>query len=76
MEKPKFIKYVFNGKNKKYFPDFYLKHKNLIIEIKSTYTYNLHLELNQAKHNSCIEQGYNHEFIIDKDYSKLCSFLK
>ena len=35
------IKYSMFGKNKIYFPDFYIPKLNLIVEIKSSYFYNL-----------------------------------
>lgn len=57
--------------NKKYYPDFYLEDLNLIVEIKSTYTYNLDLEKNIIKMKSCINQGYNFMFIIDNDFTKI-----
>jgi hypothetical protein len=45
-----------------------LKH-SIIIEIKSTYTYNKDLEKNIAKQDACVQQGFNFIFIINKDYS-------
>ena len=75
IEKGKTIKYSFNEKSKVYFSDFYLKSKNLIIEIKSCYTYNKDLEKNLVKQQSCLEQEYDFIFIIDKDYNKFKNFL-
>jgi len=63
------VKFLFENKNKIYYSDFYLKEKNLIIEIKSDYYYKKYLEKNFVKQKSCIEQGYNFIFIIDKDYT-------
>ena len=65
------INLFFDNKNKIYFSDFYLENKNLIIEIKSSYTFNVDLKKNLAKQNACIEQGYNFIFIIDKNYDEL-----
>jgi hypothetical protein len=56
--------------NKVYFPDFFISELNLIIEIKSEYTLNLHKEKNLEKQKACLEQGFNFIFIIDKDYTK------
>ena len=70
------IKYFFNGKNRVYYPDFYLKKYNLIVEIKSSYYYNISLDKNLAKQKSCIEQGYNYLFILNKDYSELFLLIK
>ncbi len=70
VEKAKSIKYNFENKQKVYHPDFFLREKNLIIEIKSSYTYNKDLKKNIAKQNACIKKGFNFIFIIDKDYKK------
>lgn len=64
------IKYIMNNKNKIYYPDFYMQKLNLIIEIKSTYTYNYHLEMNKLKENACKILGYNYLIIIDKNYNR------
>jgi len=62
-----FINYTFYG-DRVYYPDFYLPKYNLIIEIKSSYTYEKFLEKNNSKQKACLELGYNHIFIIDKNY--------
>ena len=64
------LKYIFNNKNKIYFPDFFIKKLNLIIEIKSSYWYNKFFDKNQEKIKSCEKLGYKYLFIIDKDYSE------
>ena len=66
----KTIKYTLKNETRIYFPDFYYLEKNLIIEIKSDYYYNLCLEKNLAKQKACIDQGYNFIFIINKNYSE------
>ena len=71
----KSIDYFYDDKKRKYFPDFYYEEKNLIIEIKSDYTYNIFLEKNLAKQEACLEQGFNFIFIIDKDYKEFDDFL-
>ena len=60
----------------KYYPDFYLKELNLIIEIKSNYTYKSDLEKNLQKQKACLEQGYNFIFIIDKNYDEFLKLIK
>ena len=65
------IKYFLNESSHYYHPDFYLPDYNLIIEIKSSYTYNYDIERNITKKKYSIENGYNFIFIIDKDYSEL-----
>lgn len=69
------VKYIFNDRECVYYPDFYLPDYNLICEIKSDYTYNLHLERNLAKREYTIKNGYNFEFIINKDYSKILDII-
>ena len=44
-----FIDYIFNDKNKKYYPDYYLPDYILIVEIKSNYTYECEKDQNEAK---------------------------
>jgi hypothetical protein len=55
------IKYTYNEKNKIYFPDIYIPHKNLIIEVKSDWIYNIELEKNKTKEKATFEAGYNYE---------------
>jgi len=70
------IKYILNDKPKVYFPDFYLPRYNLIVEIKSSYTYNKELELNLIKKEWTIKDGYNFIFIKDKNYNGLIKQLQ
>lgn len=72
----KTIKYLFDGKLRTYFSDFYLEYKKLIVEIKSTYTYKKDLEKNLAKQKACLEQGFNFIFIINKDYVEFLNIIK
>ncbi len=60
-----------DGKNHKYFPDIYIKSKNLIIEVKSTWTYKQHLEINNIKAQACIDNNYNFQFYKFTDKKKL-----
>ena len=69
------IKYFLNSKDRRYFSDFYIPEKNLIVEVKSTYTFNDDYEENIAKKQYSIKSGFNFLFIIDKDYSQLESIL-
>jgi hypothetical protein len=71
IKKADFIKYNYNGRKKTYFPDFYLPKHNLIVEIKSSYTFNMYQDKNIAKQKESLLQGYNHIFIIDKNYDEL-----
>lgn len=49
-----------------YFPDIRILSKNIIIEIKSEYTYKLNRKNVFEKMDACIEQGYNTILIIFK----------
>jgi len=69
------IKYNYNNKKKVYYSDFYIPIKNLIVEIKSSYYYSKYLELNELKKNETIKTGYNHIFIIDKDYTQFLTMF-
>ena len=62
------IKYEYNNSIHIYFPDFYYKPLNLIVEIKSSKWYEEHLSKNLSKRKACQQQGYNFIFIIDKKY--------
>jgi hypothetical protein len=69
------INYIFEEKKKIYYPDFYLPDFNLIVEIKSLYTYKLHLKRNLLKKEACIKNRYNFLFIIDKSYKEIDYFI-
>jgi hypothetical protein len=71
IEKISPIQYKLNENNHYYHPDFYIPQLNLIVEIKSSYTYEYDLDRNLAKKESSIKNGYNFIFIIDKDYTEL-----
>ena len=43
------IRYVFNGKNRRYFPDIYIIPLNLLIEVKCDFTFELDKDKNLAK---------------------------
>lgn len=60
------ISYLYENKKLTYYPDFYYKPLNLIIEIKSEYTFKKDLKKNLCKKRDCKNQGYNFMFIIDK----------
>lgn len=70
ISKCKPIEYFFNDKIRIYYPDFYYENLNLIIEIKSDYIYYKYLDINLAKQNACINNGYTFLFIINKNYEE------
>lgn len=64
---PNKIKYFYDGKYRWFYPDFYLEQFDLIVEVKSNWTYNLHLDMNIAKQVSVLEAGYDIIFIDEED---------
>ncbi|MHB1910015.1 MAG: DUF7487 domain-containing protein [Nitrososphaerales archaeon] len=61
------IYYELDCKRRRYRPDFYFKDRNLIIEIKSTYTFQVDEEKNMLKFFACCYAGYDVEiWIYDK----------
>ena len=66
------IPYQLHAVQKYYFPDIYLPHMNLIIEVKSDWTYKINKEKTDLKGKSTIEQGYLYElWIFDRKGIKL-----
>jgi hypothetical protein len=63
------IKYMFNNKEKLYYPDFYIKKTNLILEVKPLNLCNNEMVI--AKRLSCINKGYNYMFITENELDKL-----
>lgn len=55
------IKY---GNNRLYFPDFYLPKQNLLIEVKSTYTFEQHKENVFDKCSASLKSGYSIALVI------------
>lgn len=72
----KSIKYIKNKKECVYYPDFYFKKYNLIIEIKSDYTFKRDLKVNKLKRKACINQGYEFIFIIDNKFNKFKALIQ
>ena len=59
-----------------YHSDFYIEKLNLIIEVKSSYTYNYHIEKNLSKEKYSKLNGFDFLFLIDKDYNTFDEILK
>lgn len=55
-----------DGKQHYYFPDIYILKDNLIIEVKSRYTFNKEKETVLLKEKATISDGFNYRFIIYK----------
>jgi hypothetical protein len=58
------IMYYFMDKEKRYYPDFFIKKENLIIEVKCKYTYEVEKDKNDLKFLSTKNLGYNHRLMI------------
>jgi len=68
------IKYIFEGKEHYYFPDFYIPSLNLIVEIKSTWIAKKQgIECVKSKEKATIASGFKYIIILDYDYSN-CEF--
>jgi hypothetical protein len=65
---PNKIDYEFEGRKRWYFPDFYIVELDLLIEVKSDWTWKLNLDMNIAKHLSTIESGYDIIFIDEEHH--------
>lgn len=64
------ISYILDNKLRKYYPDFYVIDKNLIIEVKSSYTYQADYLKNIEKAKACIDKGLCFEFWVH-DYKQV-----
>lgn len=58
------ILYLFDGKQCVYYPDIFIPAENRIIEVKSAWTLNMHLEKNAAKFDATIAKGYIFDVIV------------
>ncbi len=68
------IKYEFNKKNKVYYPDFYIPLLNLVVEIKSSWTLKIDLEIEEKK-KATIANGFKYIMILDKNYNEFNKFI-
>jgi hypothetical protein len=67
------IWYIENG-NKRYFPDIFISSANLIVEVKSQWTYSGKdewLTTNLLKKQACIDAGYSYMLMIYDDHGKI-----
>ena len=67
MDVPRIIYKYEDGTEHYYFPDIFLKSEKKIIEVKSTWTYSLHLDMNQRKYKATQSAGYTMEFWVFTD---------
>lgn len=66
LEVPSRIEYTHEGTSRHYYPDFYIVELDLIVEIKSDWTWKQNLDLNISKMVCTIEQGYDIVFIDEE----------
>jgi hypothetical protein len=59
-----FFHYEYENTNHRYYPDIYIKSENLVIEVKSTYTFNKEKEKNLLKRDSVLNKNINFKFVI------------
>lgn len=52
------------GKNARYYPDIWVKPINLLIEVKSEFTFNINTQVTMDKQNQCIKNGFAHIIVI------------
>ena len=72
------ISYEFEGTSHKFYPDIrvHTKEGDKIIEVKSTWTYNLQKEKNDAKFKASVEKGCDIEFWIFDNHKTIVQKLK
>lgn len=58
------IKYEFEGKTHRYYPDIYIPKYNQLIEVKSKYTWKKYKAKNLAKREASIKSGYNYSIAV------------
>jgi hypothetical protein len=64
--------YIENSINRKYYPDIFIPKDNLIIEVKSDWTFKKDYKKNLLKQQAVKDSGYKFEFwIYSKDASKI-----
>ena len=61
---PRITYYDDLGKKHYYFPDIYIPKENLLIEVKSQWTYDSNIPKHNLKRDACLENGFNFKFMI------------
>lgn len=56
--------YVLDGVERRYYPDFYIPSLNLVIEVKSTWTYAAQKEKNEAKKKAVVSNGLEYCLVV------------
>lgn len=58
------FEYDHENKTRSYYPDIFIKSKNLFIEVKSQFTFDMHKDTVFLKQNVVKANGYNHKILI------------
>jgi hypothetical protein len=58
------VRYNYGGIDRIHFADFYIKSTNTLIDVKSSFTFNVEVDKNNAKKLFAENQGYNYKFMI------------
>jgi hypothetical protein len=58
------ITYNYKGNTKVYHPDIFIPHLNLIVEVKSEFTYQYSRKINRIKRKAAIASGYRFVFLV------------
>ena len=53
-----------DGKQHRYYPDIFIRSENMIIEVKSPYTYKLQEKTNELKKAACLSSGHRFKFMM------------
>jgi hypothetical protein len=53
-----------DGKTHRYYPDIYIRSANMIVEVKSSYTYKIQEKTNKLKEAACIAANFRFKFMI------------
>jgi len=64
------IKYVMNSKEYRYYPDFYIISKNMIVEVKSIFTLQNNFDVLILKMSKCIDMGMNVKILVYNNKGK------
>ncbi len=67
--------YDFDNKKSRYYPDIFIPKENLIIEVKSIYTYSQQKKKNIKKKESCINKGFKFEFWVFNPKDELVDII-
>ena len=70
------IQYVYKGRKRFYYPDFYYAPMNLIIEIKEPRNYWDNKEKNDYKKDACLNQGFTYILILSPNYDNFNELMK